>query len=116
MSLNIGFGTSPEKVDKLIELTKKEINRVKTEGPNAEDVQKFIIERERQFQVQQEENGFWLNNITSALRMGEDPTKFLNYLDRVRGVTPETIKEVAKKYLDEDKLFQFILHPDKKEN
>ena len=116
LSLNIGFGTSPEKVDKLIELTKKEINRVKTEGPNAEDVQKFIIERERQFQVQQEENGFWLNNITSALRMGEDPTKFLNYLDRVRGVTPETIKDVAKKYLDEDKLFQFILHPDKKEN
>lgn len=108
----IGFGTGVDKYESLITSALDEINKVKQSGPTQVDLDKFVIEQKRQLETQLRENGFWLGQISSSYRNQEDPTYILRYLSELDKVTVESVKEVANKYLNEEKLFKFILLPD----
>jgi zinc protease len=53
-----------------------------------------------------------MNQISSAYRNEEDPTYILRYIDELEKLTVDDIKEVANKYLQDDRLFKFILLPE----
>ncbi|WP_231561465.1 hypothetical protein [Sphingobacterium sp. T2] len=72
------------------------------------------MEKKREYEIKLRENSFWLGSISSAYRLQEDPAKALQYLENLQKVNAESIKAVANKYLLEDRLFKFILMPDKK--
>lgn len=114
MSLTVSFGTGIDKYESLMASALEEINKIKENGPTQIDVEKYKIEEARQREVQLRENGFWLNNITSSLQLERNPNDILSYLDEVNKVSVESIKNIANKYLDESKLFKFILLPEDK--
>ncbi|TCV14031.1 zinc protease [Sphingobacterium alimentarium] len=111
-SFNIGFGTSLDKYESLINSALDEIAKVKKNGPTQVDLDKFIIEKTRQYELDLKENNFWLGEISSAYRLKEDPTETLKYLDKLKKVNVSSVKAVAEKYLKEDRLFKFILLPE----
>lgn len=111
-SFNIGFGTSVEQYEKLIHSALDEINKIKENGPLQVDLDKFMIEKTRQYELNLKENNYWLNQIVHAFQFNEDPKSTLDYLERLKKVNISTVKEVANKYLKEDKLFKFILLPE----
>lgn len=113
-SFSIGFGTSKEKYQSLIKSALDEINKIKQNGPSEVDLNKFVMEKKREYEIKLRENSFWLGSISSAYRLQEDPAKALQYLENLQKVNAESIKAVANKYLLEDRLFKFILLPDKK--
>ena len=111
-SFNIGFGTSLDKYQSLINSALDEINKIKKNGPTQVDLDKFIIEKTRQYELDLKENNYWLGEISGAYRLKEDPTATLKYLEKLKKVNISSVKAVAEKYLKEDKLFKFILLPE----
>lgn len=113
-SFTVAFGCAPENIDKLVSATLDEINKIKTNGAQAGDIEKFIAEEQRSTETQLKQNGFWLGYLTSQLQNNESPTKVLTYLDSLKKITPEDLKEAAKKYLSGDNLIKLVLLPEKK--
>lgn len=114
LSFSIMFQTSTEKYKSLIVSALDEIAKVKKNGPLQTDLDKFKIETKRKSELGLKENDFWMDYIVNAYSNQEplrNPSEALKDLDKL---TPKSIQEVAKKYLNEKQLFKFILLPDAK--
>jgi len=89
-----------------------EINKIKQNGPEQVDIDKFVSEQKRVLEVQLRENSFWLGHLSGSYQNNEDPAYILRYLDELSNVTVESVKAVANKYLVEERLFKFVLMPE----
>jgi len=112
-SFSIAYGTSPDKVEPLMVAALDEIDKIKQHGPEQVDIDKFVSEQKRVLEVQLRENGFWLGHLSGSYQNHEDPAYILKYLDELSKVTAESVKAVANKYLVEDRLFRFVLMPER---
>ena len=112
-SFTVAFGCAPENIDKLVAATMDEINKVKTKGPEAADIEKFLAEEQRSTEVQLKQNGFWLGYLSNQYQNSESPLQVLSYLDSLKKITPDGIKVVANKYLSGNNLIKFVLLPEK---
>lgn len=113
-SATIYFGCAPENVEKLINATLEEIDKLKQNGAEAADVQKFVAEETRSTEVQLKDNGFWSGYLTGKLQNQETPDSILDYIGSLKQVTVQSTKEAAVKYLSGDNLIRLILVPEKK--
>ena len=113
-SIIVYFGCAPVNVDKLIAATMEEIAKIKKDGPEAVDIQKFVAEESRSTELQLKENSFWESHIASSAQNQEDPDAVLHYIHDLNKVTVQSIKEAANKYLSGDNLIKLILLPEKK--
>lgn len=111
-TFGVYFGTSPDKVEPLRASALNEIEKVKSVGPLQEDIDKFVIEQKRQLEVRLKENGFWLGHLSGSYEENEDPSYILAYLDDLGKVTVEKVKEVANKYLKDERRYEFMLLPE----
>ncbi|WP_423146479.1 M16 family metallopeptidase [Rubrolithibacter danxiaensis] len=113
-SFTVSFGCGPENVEKLIASTLDEINKLKKNGPEAQDIAKFIAEEQRSTQVQLKENSFWASYLANQYENKEDPKEVLTYLDSLKKITPASLKEAANKYLSGENLIKLVLLPEGK--
>ncbi|MFD2161629.1 M16 family metallopeptidase [Paradesertivirga mongoliensis] len=113
-SFTVSFGCAPENIDKLVAATLDEINKVKTKGAAAGDIEKFIAEETRSTETQLKQNGFWLGYLGGQYQNNDSPTQVLTYLESLKKITPATLKDAANKYLSGKNLIKFILLPEKK--
>lgn len=111
-AFQIRFQAEPDKYQSLIASTMDEIRKIKENGPAQVDLDKFKSEQKRQIEVAMKDNGFWLSQIDASYQYQVEPTAFLNYLNTLDGVTVQSVKEVADKYLKEERMFKFILLPE----
>jgi len=125
-SLLVSFGTSPNRVPELVELTLKEIERLKRELPVETDVQKVREQRFRLLERAWRENSFWRyfleqelfhQAVSRSLGIEESnlPQKetLFSLWDRIaRSLTPSTLQEMIQKYFTEERLLKFILEPE----
>ena len=110
-SFTISFGCAPENIDKLVKATREEINKLKTEGANDQDIVKFSTEENRQYELHLRENEFWLNWLSGQYENGDDPGAILNYPALIRQVTPASVKAAANLYLNENNFIKLLLVP-----
>ncbi|GAB3931041.1 M16 family metallopeptidase [Mucilaginibacter myungsuensis] len=113
-SITVYFTCAPANVDKLIAATLDEINKIKQNGAELNDIDKFKAEDKRDVEVQLKENSFWAAHLVRATQHNDDPTKILNYASTLDKVTPQSTKEAANKYLSGNNLIRLILYPEKK--
>ncbi len=113
-SINVYFGCAPVNVDKLIAATIEEINKIKQNGPEAVDIQKFIAEETRATEVQLKENSFWEGNLTASSQNQGDPDAILHHIHDLNKLSVQSIKDAANKYLNEANYIKLILLPEKK--
>ncbi|MEJ5994093.1 insulinase family protein [Pedobacter sp. Du54] len=113
-SLTITFGCAPENVEKLIASTLDEINKIKTNGAVAVDIQKFVAEETRTTETSLKSNQFWLGTLVNAAQNEESPKKVLTYIDSLKKITPESLKEAANTYLSGKNYIRLVLLPEKK--
>lgn len=110
-SLNISFPCGPENVEPLIEATLKEIERIKTEGPSEEDLNKIKETQRRDREVKLKENRFWLNVLEDTYTQNQSPAIVFNYEKYVDELTAEDIKNVATKFARTDNYATIKLYP-----
>lgn len=113
-SFYISFGCSPENVEKLITSSLDEINKIKQNGAQPVDIQKFIAEETRATEIQLKENSFWLGYLTGQYQNKENPSSINTYIESLKNISPETIKSTANKYLSGNNLIRVVLLPEKK--
>jgi zinc protease len=112
-NFRIAFQCAPENVEKLVNRTLAEIQKVKDSGAEAGDIDKFKIETKRQTETQLRDNGFWLGYLQGQYQDGDDVKDVLKEDERMKKVTVESTKMAAKKYFA-DNFIKVIMLPEKK--
>lgn len=111
-SFSISFGCAPENVEKLINSTLDEINKIRQNGAQAVDIEKFIAEETRTTETQLKDNGFWLGYLSNQLQNEEDPKQVLTYLESLKELSPEFLKATVQ-YRLADNFIRIVLLPEK---
>ncbi|MDN3551470.1 M16 family metallopeptidase [Mucilaginibacter aquaedulcis] len=114
-TVSIYFGCAPENVDKLINATMEEIGKIKQNGAQPTDIQKFAAEEARSTQEQLKENVFWAGYLGSTSQNKENPDQILNHVSNLSQITVQSTKDAANKYLSGKNLIKLILMPEKTE-
>ncbi|WP_428328161.1 M16 family metallopeptidase [Mucilaginibacter sp.] len=113
-SFTISFECAPANVDKLIADALDEVNKIKQSGALQTDIEKFTAEEARSTQLQLKENVFWAGYLGAASQNQDNPDAILNHVSSLSGITVQSTKDAANKYLSGDNLIKFILLPAKK--
>jgi zinc protease len=114
---NYAFGVSlpcgPENVDKLIKATIAEIDKIKANGPTADDLNKVKETWRQQYETNIKDNAFWARQLLQSVEAGSNPAEVLSYEKRIAALTPKDLKDAATKYLDMKNYVQIVLNPEK---
>jgi zinc protease len=113
-SIGASLPCGPENVDKLIAATHEEIQKIKTNGPAVEDLNKVKETWRQQHEVNLKENNYWARQLLQSVELGTDLQNVLSYEDRIARLTPLDVKDAAIKYLDMKNYVQIVLNPEKK--
>ncbi|MBY0496484.1 MAG: insulinase family protein [Cyanobacteria bacterium] len=108
----IQFGSSPDNVDKLVSASLKEIERLKAEGPSAEDVEKVKELERRDLETNAKQNAYWLGSMQTVHSYGWDPAGIARRGERTERLTPEIIKTMFQKYFPMDRYTLVTLKPE----
>lgn len=111
---NIGFGCAPENVDKLIARSLAEMKKIKENGADPKDIEKFTAETKRKTEVALKTNNFWINYIDENTFIGDDLSEVLEEDKLLKSVTVASTKAAANKYFSDDNFIKVILMPEKK--
>ncbi|MGV3561097.1 M16 family metallopeptidase [Larkinella arboricola] len=113
-TFRIGFGCAPENVDKLIARTLAEIEKLKQNGADPKDIEKFKAETRRESEVQLKQNNFWLGYLSNQYFNNDDPTEILREDELLKQVTPESTKQAANQYFGKN-FIKLLLQPERKQ-
>jgi zinc protease len=107
----IDFGSDPERAEELRAAVFEEIERMKTEGPSEEDVGKVLEGERRSLETNMESNSWWSAQLAFSIEADADP-RFLIDPTRYDGVTVESIRADANRYLRTDRYVVVTLLPE----
>jgi zinc protease len=110
----IGYGCSPANVEKLIDITLKEIEKIKTNGAEAGDIEKFVSKQKLDLQTNLKNNDYWLSTLTNKYQNGDKVTSILTEDKLLDLLTVESTKATAKKYLSGEDFIRIVLLPEDK--
>ena len=111
-TMTVQFGSAPENVDKMVAATLKEIERLKTEGPSAEDVDKVKELERRDLETNTKQNSYWLGSMQTVHLFGWDPAGIARRAERTEALTAENIKAMFQKYFPMDRYTLVTLKPE----
>ncbi|MCC7125667.1 MAG: insulinase family protein [Acidobacteria bacterium] len=94
----VQFGSSPENVDTLSKAVFAEVERLKTEGPTADDVAKVKEMEKRDLETNARQNSYWLGSLQTVHMYGWDPAGILRRPQRTDSLTPAIVHGMFKKY------------------
>ena len=97
MTLTISYQTDPEKKDHLNKIIDAQLEKLATEGPTEEQIQKVKEYILKVYTDNQKENGYWMGNLMEYFYTGMDRT--VGYEDFVKNVKAKDIKKMAAAFL-----------------
>jgi zinc protease len=112
-SINLSIPCGPENVDKLIAAAFAEIQKIKDNGPTAEDLNKVKETFTKKQQENLKENSYWLNALQRSAELGTNPSSILTVEKRISEVSAKELQDRARKYFQMNNYFQAVLYPEK---
>lgn len=112
--LSIQFGSDPQRTDDLVKQVFAEIEKLKTQGPTAQQVADEKEAMLRDFETNSKENGYILSQLVGKIQYGEDIAGVWNAPELYKSVDAAMIQDAAKKYLNNDNFVRVSLFPEKK--
>ena len=113
-SFSISFPCGPENVDKLVEASLAEVEKLKKEGPTDKDLAKvkesFLLEHKENMK----QNKYWLSSMVTASKENRDATKMLDFEKSVEALTKKDIQKIANDILDKDYLLGILMPEEQK--
>jgi zinc protease len=111
-SVSIGFGTSPERVEELTRVVFAQIDSLKRTGPTPGELQKVREAERRSRETEMRDNSFWISQMMSYTNNGWDLREIPAGGDRTARLTPEAVRDAARRYLDTANYVQVSLLPE----
>jgi zinc protease len=109
---SVQFGSSPENVASLTAAVMTEIDRLRREGPSAEDVRAVKEGEKNDLQTAMRQNGYWLNSLQALHVLGRDPKRILQRSERADSLTQENIHAALRKYFPDERHTEVTLMPE----
>jgi len=104
-------GAAPQRLAELTSAVFAEIERLKTNGPDAESVAKVKEQMRREYETNVKQNEYWLSVLLRAAETGEAASGVLDFPQRVESITAEQIRDAARRYLDTRNYIRVSLVP-----
>jgi zinc protease len=111
---SVQFGSAPENVETLTAAVMNEIERLRREGPSAEDVQAVKEAEKNDLQTAMRQNGYWLNSLQAMHLLERDPRRILQRAERADSLTQENIHAALRRYFPVDRHTLVTLMPEAK--
>jgi zinc protease len=111
-AVQINFKSSPDNLDQLVSATLKEIERLKAEGPSADDVSKVKELERRDLETNAKQNSYWMGSMQTVHMYGWDPAGIARRDQRTERLTQENIKQMFQKYFDMNRYTLVTLKPE----
>jgi zinc protease len=108
----VQFGSAPENVDTLTKAVFAEVERLKAQGPSADDVAKVKEMEKRDLETNARQNQYWVGSLQAVHLYGWDPTGILRRPQRADALTPEILHGIYKKYFPMDRYTVVTLKPE----
>lgn len=109
-TVQVAFGSDPERVGELRSAVFDEIARLQGEGPDPDDVAAALEGERRGLETNMETNGWWASQLTFSLADEADP-RFLVDPTRYDGIDAAAVQEAARRYLDDGQYVSVVLLP-----
>jgi zinc protease len=113
--ISASLPTGPANVDKVLEATFAEIERMKTQGPDQEDLDKVKTNWRQKYRKALRENAYWLGHLQAALTNGSDPATILDFEQQIDALGAADLKAAAQRYFNMGNYVQVVLNPEKKQ-
>jgi zinc protease len=110
--LGVYFGCGPENVDKLIASTRDEINKLKSQGPQRLNIDKWKAEALRVNESALTNNKWWLSYLNGQNVNQESIDDYKGYPAGVNAITPASVQAAAKKYLSGANYIRVVMLPE----
>ena len=110
--ISIEFTCAPQNTEKLIEAVNNEISKIKTAGASQDDVDKFKAETVRVRDTQLQTNAMWQGWLTYVLQNKEPYTGVLYLKERLKAVTPLSVQQAARQFIDDRNYIRLVLMPE----
>ncbi len=110
----IGFGSAPERADTLVRAVFAQIDTLQAAGPRPADMVKAKETSIRSRETNLRQNAWWLQLLARSRREGDDPAARLDLTAQLARLTPETIRDAARTYLDRSRYVRVTLLPEAK--
>ena len=110
---SVAFGSAPDRVDSLVSTVMTELDRMRREGPSADDVQKVKETEKEGLETSFKQNGFWLGALQTAQILGWDPVSIIHRTERTDTLTADNIHDAFRKYFPADRYTTATLLPEK---
>ena len=111
--ISITFGCDPERVEELTQVIFEQIDSLKTVGTTDLYIDKVKEMRQRQREIDLEENSFWVGSLASLDFNGVDPRRLIQYSTLVDSLTAEAVQQAAQTYFNMDRYVRVVLYPEK---
>jgi len=111
-TINVGFGTGPDRAEELISAAKDVIAEVKAGKFDETYIEKVQAILNREYETNKMENNYWLSVINQYLTYSEPLTQINDYPNFVKKISKDYIVSAANKYLNMDSFKEFILMPE----
>lgn len=109
---NIQWPCAPDNVEVLTEAAWREIEKIKENGPTAEDLSKVKETKKRQLTENKQRNGYWMGQL-SSVATGEYGKELITEIEtRIDDVSAEDIQRAAQKYLSKDQYIRVVRLPE----
>lgn len=107
--IQVMFDTNPESAAKLSALAVDGLKKLATEGPTADQLNKAILNAQKNIPESRISNSYWMSNINNFLEYGNDQDK--EYEEAVKSITAEDIKTVLQAILNTGNFIEVKMLP-----
>jgi zinc protease len=108
----VQFGSAPDNVEPLTRAVFAEVERLKAEGPSADDVAKVKEMERRDLETNARQNPYWAGSLQTVHLYGWDPAGIARRPQRTEALTPAILHGIFKKYFPLDRYTVVTLKPE----
>ena len=110
----VSFTSTPAQADTLWGAAWEVITALRTEGPTADELQKYVEQARRSAEVQVKTNFWWSGVIGDYAEKGTPFEEILTWGKRLDELTTTAVRDAARRYLDPARVARFVLLPEQK--
>ena len=111
--ISIYFSCSPDRVDELVGAIRKEVDHLQNNLVDGTYIQKIKEIQTKERETGRKTNQFWLSSIKNV-QMNDEPLSVIGRRDDfIKALTPEQVRDAARKYLATENVALFVLKPEK---
>jgi len=114
-TVTLSWSCDPDRVEELKTAALEVVDRLRNDGVDAHYVKDEKAKNRRERETKIESNAFWISGISAAMRNGWEPLELLSYDERNEALTPESVQEAARQYLNPDQYIEVVLLPEGQE-